>query len=116
MRIFKNDLKTILDYMCYPGCSHEGDKKCNHEAFERFEQAHDRLRKWLAENEWINYGKTWKEFEDAHLNNPGTQIDIDGDEMLIGEINTMGGECECCHFASIYSIVKRYRVLIKDLV
>lgn len=60
--------------------------------------------------DWIDYGKTWKEFWKEGLNKPGTLIDAESYTELIGDINTKGGGCDCCG-TSDKTIVKRYKVV-----
>lgn len=46
--------------------------------------------------DWIDYGKSWRKFCGANLNVPGTRVVIDGETLVIGDINEQGGCCDCC--------------------
>ncbi len=51
-------------------------------------------------------------FAGQELNRPGVQIEVDGRQYLIGDINTTCGVCEDCTAFEPESIVTRYRVLV----
>lgn len=53
-------------------------------------------------------------FAGQELNRPGVQIEVDGRQYLIGDINTTCGVCEDCTAFEPESIVTRYRVLIAE--
>jgi hypothetical protein len=60
--------------------------------------------------EWIEYGKSWKDFQDEGLNQPGAVIELeDGTVYLIGDINMNGGLCDCCRGIKHNHLVVRYR-------
>lgn len=68
---------------------------------------------------WIAYNKSWEEFCAADLNQPGTQIDVRDFVDLnvchvhtIGDINKLGGVCDCCPEVLGKQTIRRYRVLV----
>ena len=68
---------------------------------------------------WIEYGKTWKEFRQDKLNVSGTIIDVKSNnkdikdqECLLGDMSIQGGQCDCCPGISRDSIVKRYKKIV----
>lgn len=64
-------------------------------------------------SDWIEYGKSWKDFADDQLNNSGTVIECDdGATLLIGNINELSGVCDCCaEFTHGNTIIVRYKVV-----
>lgn len=51
-------------------------------------------------------------FTSRGLAKPGVQIrTADGNEYLIGDINTQGGVCDCCTEVKSYTVVVAYRVV-----
>lgn len=65
---------------------------------------------------WIEYNRSWKEFCDADLNQPGTQIEVqDAFDLrsqhtyIVGSINRLGGACDCCQEVLCKQTVIRYR-------
>jgi hypothetical protein len=67
----------------------------------------------VVDNEgWVKYGKTWSEFCDSKLNQPGTLVVVpDGEELLIGDVNENGGCCEHCPGIHSRVVILRYAVL-----
>lgn len=59
---------------------------------------------------WIEFGKSWREFKRANLAVVGTVVEIDGREFLIGDINELGGVCDDCMDFEYEAIVTQYRV------
>lgn len=60
---------------------------------------------------WIEYNKTWEQFEIEGLNQPGTIVIIDDNERssyLIGDVNILGGGCDCCKSIRSENIILRY--------
>ena len=69
-------------------------------------------------SEWIDYGKSWSKFCTENLNRSGTQIEVQDfndltkqDVYLIGDINKLGGVCDCCSGVLPGETVIRYRGL-----
>ena len=71
---------------------------------------------------WIEYGKTWHEFRgwdpvklrtyaENSLAQPGTVIEVDDCNYLIGDINKSGGVCNCCAEIRDDDIVTRYKTV-----
>lgn len=64
---------------------------------------------------WLTYGGTLTvlpSFCGQRLNVPGTQIEVEGEVYLIGDINPNRGVCDDCTEFRSSAIVTRYRVLI----
>lgn len=62
---------------------------------------------------WINYGKTFKEFRHEGLAKPGVIVELEDTEpeqLLIGDINELGGVCDCCDVGD-GSKVTRYAIV-----
>jgi len=57
---------------------------------------------------WIEYGKTFGEFDDEGLSNAGTAIYVGDEKLLIGNINEAGGVCMCCPGVNRSDIVSHY--------
>lgn len=63
--------------------------------------------------EWIQYGRTWKDFEEEFQDLRGIQVEVNDCLYLIGDINQQGGECDdCMPFRRRKDIVTRYRRLL----
>ncbi len=68
---------------------------------------------------WMEYGKTWEEFRNEKLANSGVLIrfkyeNVETDEignMLIGEINEMGGTCNDCRGIWPRDVVLAYAIV-----
>lgn len=46
---------------------------------------------------WTEYGRSFDDFQNDGLNQPGTLIQLaTGEERLIGDINPLGGVCDDC--------------------
>ena len=60
---------------------------------------------------WIAFGRTFDEFKDVVGDPVGYEIVTDYQEtpMLIGDINPVGGACDCCRDVSDTSVIVRYR-------
>jgi hypothetical protein len=69
----------------------------------------------VKKHKWVQFGKTWKEFKKQKLVRPGTVVEIDHQkgiqQLLIGHVNELGGECDCCYAFTKDAIVYRYRVI-----
>lgn len=67
-------------------------------------------------NDWVVYGKTWEEFRLDKLNKPWLIVEVNGrerkGELLIGDVNEQGGQCDCCLLIHNEDIVVRYRQVI----
>jgi hypothetical protein len=59
--------------------------------------------------DWIEYGKTWSDFWNENLNNAGTKIVVDDRELLIGDINELGGCCDCCRGVQRDAVITKYK-------
>jgi len=69
-------------------------------------------------NKWIEYGKPWYAprgiecFWRSGFNKPGTIVETEGGlRLLIGDINTNAGRCDCCAEFSSNPIIKQYLIL-----
>jgi len=67
-------------------------------------------------SEWIYVDMDWDGFCDHGFNKPGVLIefidDIDTAHIkLIGDINELGGECDCCKQIKREHQVTRYKVV-----
>jgi len=62
---------------------------------------------------WIKCNLAWDEFYDKGLNNPGTLIEVEGHQYLIGDTNTLRGVCDDCTAFDKKAIVSRYKVLLE---
>ena len=61
--------------------------------------------------DWIEYGKLFEDFcWTDKLSKPGTLVEMGDGIELIGNVNELGGYCDCCSSRS--AIVKRYKVLV----
>lgn len=66
---------------------------------------------------WVEYGKGFGEMRDADLAKPGVVIELAGSggedtcQLLIGDINELGGICDCCRDVSRSEVVLRYAVV-----
>lgn len=60
---------------------------------------------------WHPFGKPWRDFEAANLNQPGTVVVVSGEMFLIGHINELRGVCDDCTEFSSGSIVEQYLVM-----
>lgn len=74
-------------------------------------------KEWIEIN--IQYGRNCDKDEDSFVNrrldNAGTQIRLKGGRAyLIGDINQLGGSCDCCTAVDGSDIVEAYRVLVED--
>jgi hypothetical protein len=69
----------------------------------------------MSTTEWIEYGKTWENFEGADLNRAGTVIQIATPEgpatYMIGDVNTLRGVCDDCTEFRRSAVVQRYAVV-----
>jgi hypothetical protein len=63
---------------------------------------------------WVEYGKTWQEFlKDKPVIFSGVQIELtNGARFLIGDINSLGGQCDDCMAFSYDTVIERYRLLL----
>jgi len=63
-------------------------------------------------NDWIEYGKTFGEFQQEKLNKAGVEIEVfENKELkrwLMGDINVAGGFCDCCGLG-YDTVIVRYR-------
>ncbi len=64
--------------------------------------------------EWVEYGKTYREMEDENLANAGVMIEVGKHKYLIGNINRNGGVCDCCEGVKREDVVIRYWVVIEE--
>jgi hypothetical protein len=63
------------------------------------------------ETEWVMFGGSYREFDEAGLAAPGTLIVVDGDDYLIGDINTNRGVCDDCTEFSGDAVVEKYCIV-----
>lgn len=71
-----------------------------------------RRRHTLA-NKWIAYGKSWREFSQSGLSNPGTLVEVSGKQYMIGDINDVRGVCDDCTAFNGDARVDRYCILVE---
>ena len=68
---------------------------------------------------WIDYGKSWRDFSSEEFCRPGVLIKMDCNmpirTYLIGDINTNGGVCDDCMAFSRSDIVTAYAEIMVDL-
>lgn len=71
------------------------------------------MGKWIKCNlPWVNYNVDGRDFQ--KLAKPGVLIEFEnGETLLIGHINKLGGVCDCCVEFSDSAIIKRYKVLVE---
>ncbi|MHB0965535.1 MAG: hypothetical protein ACYC36_03685 [Bellilinea sp.] len=60
---------------------------------------------------WIEVNISYKEFDERGLSAPGTLIDTEHGEFLIGDINPNRGVCDDCVEFGEHTIVKRYKIV-----
>lgn len=50
------------------------------------------------ESDWVSYNNLWRTFEEMELNKSGVLVEIAPGrrQFLIGDINTLGGDCDHC--------------------
>jgi hypothetical protein len=57
---------------------------------------------------WLEYGKTFDEFMKQGLAETGTAIYVGDEKILIGDVNGIGGSCDCCAGVGRGNIVSHY--------
>ena len=62
-------------------------------------------------DDWIEFGKSFREFEKQGLNITGTLIDVEAGQYLIGDINNLGGVCDDCTLVCREDKILRYKVV-----
>ena len=64
-----------------------------------------------ASKEWIEFNDTWWEFRHHGLAQPGVRIECsNGSEILIGDINTLGGVCDDCLAFDGDNVITKYQL------
>ena len=58
---------------------------------------------------WIEYGLPYGTFQPTDLNCSGTSIQTKDSQYLIGDINELGGVCDCCTGIRQEEIILRYK-------
>lgn len=62
--------------------------------------------------EWIPFVGSWNSFVTRDLAIPGTAIKLNsGEVLLIGDINSIGGCCECCAGVETAQVIEGYAVV-----
>ena len=86
----------------------------------------EKVREWLKNHPlWLEYQENIKRYDDEigkksfcgkGLNKPGTMIEIkvgnDLRQLLIGDVNVLGGVCDDCMMFDNDVIILRYKVLV----
>lgn len=67
---------------------------------------------------WITINKPWHEFYDTDLCQPGVLVrEADGNHVLIGDVNSDGGKCDCCFQGSyVVAALDLRGVIVKMIV
>jgi hypothetical protein len=60
---------------------------------------------------WVKYGKPFNDFVGEKLNKPGTLVETNTGQFLIGHINTIRGVCDDCEAFDHYATVIRYKTV-----
>ena len=59
--------------------------------------------------DWIEFGRTFDDLRKSEKEVVGLQVEVDGETFLVGDINHMGGQCDCCCVIRYDEIVTKYR-------
>lgn len=68
----------------------------------------------LIEDKWIEYGKPFSDFrlEFQGSRRVGMLVKCKGKVYLIGDVNELGGECDCCQLLADSNIIEEYSKLV----
>lgn len=63
----------------------------------------------MPDDTWIEWNRTFGELINHVYDLVGFVVEVDGKEYLIGDMNTLGGDCDDCTLISKGHVVTRYR-------
>ena len=79
--------------------------------FAQYEDTGGNFSKHWVTAMWIKFDASRLDFYNLGLGKPGTQIQTLKEILLIGDMNELGGACDCCAAIHNEEIILRYGIL-----